>query len=248
MNQNIRLCSKNEIIDHVIKVSEYLAKNQLGNMRKSMNTWKTYKKEDLIDIYMKMLAVIGADMRQRALQDPDAVPELKELVLEYNAKVDAIRNKMREIRDDYANSIKLILNTWLGHDLQYSISTSNIGIHIPNPEGSKRSGLDITIYYRDNVDWVNHEYMFGKGELEINQPTFGTWNPKCPEDQDAVRFFKVLYTLATDTTGRLDNIREYMDKCFEKATRYGFEVDDLKKQFVEDAAAITGEITMNMEF
>lgn len=243
MNTNIRLCSKSEIIDRVIKVSEYLAEHQLGNMRKSMNTWKTYKKEDLIDIYMKMLAVIGANMRERALKDPESVPELKELVLERNAKVDAIRDRMKETRDGYYNLITNIIKEWLGDDLTLFVNTSNITIRIPGEHH-----LDISIYYRENIDWSGHKIVINEGALDINQPTFGTWNPNREGDQDAIRFFKTLYLMATDNTGRLESIRKYMDKNYAWVSNCSLEVDRVNDEFKENAAKVTGEITMNMEF
>lgn len=243
MNTNIRLCSKPEIIDRVIKVSEYLAEHQLGNMRKSMNTWKTYKKEDLIDIYMKMLAVIGADMRERAIKDPESVPELKEMVLERNTKINAIRDRMKETRDCYYSLITNIIKEWLGGDLTLFVSTSNITIGIPGEHH-----LDISIYYRENIDWAGHKIVIKEGDLDINQPTFGTWNPNREGDQDAIRFFKTLYLMATDTTGRLESIRKYMDKNYAWVSDCSLKVDRVNDEFKENAAKVTGEITMNMEF
>lgn len=243
MNKNIYLCNKTEIIEKVVKVSEYLAEHQLGNMRKSLNTWKTYKKEDLIGIYMKMLAVIGADMRERAIKDPESVPELKEMVLTRNAAIDAIRDRMKETRDGYYNLITNIIKDWLGDDLTLFVNTSNITIGIPGEHH-----LDISIYYRENIDWVNHQIVVKEGTLDINQPTFGTWNPNREGDQDAIRFFKTLYLMATDNTGRLESIRKYMDKNYAWVSDCSLEVDRVRDEFKEKAATITGEITMNMEF
>ena len=147
MNTKVLTMTKNEIIDLVTKISHWMVEHNLGDLRKTRNTWNAYKKVDLIEIYEKQVAVIAVDMITKAKSDKVNIPELGELVARYNKRIQDWQTSFDEYEDTCKNNILNIMKPWIGYDLEYELNNCSVAIHIPQ-------GRTINIYYRENNNTV----------------------------------------------------------------------------------------------
>lgn len=209
--------TKSEIINSVIKLSDYLTNNGLGYINKSVNAWKTYKKEDLLDVYEKMINVIKADIHQRGVKGK--VPELKEWNERRKQKLEEALNEHKGVISGIDSDIRLILNDWLGADLTYDISNFCIQVNISVKENPKDS-LWVNFHYRPNYNISEGKTKLSHGgKFEINQPTIGTWNPKT--DKLNIRFFEVISNICHDDQfNNLDAVCSLMDTRFIESFKY----------------------------
>lgn len=229
MNTKILTMTKNQIIDEIVKISHYLVEHRLGDIRKNRNTWNSYKKDDLIDIYEKQIDVIASDMITKAKSGKVNIPELEELVARYNKKIQGWQTSFDEYEDMCKTHIVNIMKPWIGYDLEYTLNNCSIDIHIPQ-------GRTINIYYRENDN-----------TLEVNHPCWGSWNPKT--DESSRRFFQAMAKLVNDDGWRhLDLICNIMCERRKKTLEGYMTETEIEREYKNDAMVIARKLVYGMTF
>ena len=226
--------TKKEIITEILALAKYLKKNKLFDMTRSASSLDQDNKQELIELHRRMVAVISGDIIKRG-KDGE-VPELKELADEYHTKHKELYDNFLTNRDNYFESIENLVHDWLGEDLIVYVSDTNIELRM-----SKGSRITISIYYRER--WENKNPS--KGHLELNHPSWGAWDPRNPENSDAVRFFQVMNNIISDSNWqRCDKICDLMDKNYRNTIQLYRDNDKLDDEYHDKAAVIVGEMVM----
>lgn len=229
--------TKKEIITEILALAKYLKKNKLFDMTRSASSLDQDNKQELIELHRRMVAVISGDIIKHG-KDGE-VPELKELADEYHTKHKELYDSFLTNRDNYFESIENLVHDWLGEDLIVHVSDTNIELRM-----SKDSRITISIYYRER--WENKNPS--KGHLELNHPSWGAWDPKNPENSDAVRFFQVMNNIISDANDssqpRYDKICDLMDKNYQNTIQLYRDNDKLDDEYHDKAAVIAGEMVM----
>ena len=226
------LNTKKEIINEVIRISEYLLKHRLGMMYKSEATWNTCKKEDLLDIRNKMLDVISVDMRNksRAYGNPN-IPEIETLEEERVKVISDLVSKNEAIESDKQDEIADILKTQLGEGFEYDISKNSIIITI-----LASLYLKLTITMR-----LDHNMIL------VNQPTFGSWDPI--ENNNGVRkFFSALYTISTNKDNWISDLTKRMIELYDICRNSDTEYNECNDTYMKKMKDITDKKVREINF
>lgn len=227
--------TKKEIITEILALAKYLKVNKLFNMNRSASSLDQDNKQELIDLHRRMVAVISGDIIKRGKEGE--VPELKELADEYKAKQKELHDNFITSRDNYLKNIENLVREWLGYDLIIRVSEATIELRM-----TKESHITISIYYREQWEDKNP----GKGSLELNHPCWGSWDPKNPENQDAIRFFQVMNTIISDPNWQhMDTIRGWMDKLYINSVQWYRDNDKLDDEYHDKAAVIAGQMVID---
>lgn len=230
--------TKTEIIKEILALANYLKKNKLFNLTRSKSSLSLDSKQNLIDLHRRMLDVISGDICKRGLSSTDPIPELKELNDEYNTKFNELRNQGIAKRDKYQSAIEKLIHEWLGNDIILCVSESCIDL-----KTSKDSKISISINYRES--W-NENKNPGKGHLEVNHPCWGSWNPKDPENRDAIRFFQVMNEIVSDPDWQhMDTICDCMDKMYQNSIQWYRDHDKLEKECHDKGIKIAERIVID---
>jgi len=230
--------TKKEIITEILALAKYLKKNQLFNMNRSASSLDQDNKQELIDLHRRMVAVISGDIIKRGAKGE--IPELKDLYCEVEEKKEKFREYLTTNRQAIFGDIEKIIHHWLGEDLKLRISDNYIVLGVSGT-GTNTHSLDISLYYREKNEWGEEK----PSTLEVNQPTFGSWDPRHPDNSDIRRFFEVLAKIC-DPTGwkNMDVIQNLMDKNWDFVIERYHKYEELEKEFHDKAAVIAGEMVM----
>lgn len=227
--------TKKEIITEILALAKYLKENKLFNMNRSASSLDQDNKLELIDLHHRMVAVISGDIIKRGKNGE--VPELKELADEYKAKLKELHDGFVTNRDNYLKNIENLVRDWLGHDLIIQVSESTIELRM-----TKESHITISFYYHEQWE----DKSTGKGSLELNLPCWGSWDPKNPENHDAVRFFQVMNNIISDPNWQhLDTIRDWMDKLHSNSVQWWRDNDKLNDEYHDKAAVIADQMVID---
>ena len=226
--------TKKEIITEILALAKYLKKNKLFDMTRSASSLDQDNKQELIELHRRMVAVISGDIIKRG-KDGE-VPELKELADEYDAKHKEMYSGFTTRRNNYFKNIENLVHDWLGHDLIVRVSDTTVELRM-----SKDSHITISIYYRDQWDGKNPS----KGHLELNHPCWGSWDPKNPENQDAIRFFQVMNNIISYNDPHMDTICGWMDKNYQNTIQWYRDSDKLDDEYHDKAAVIAGQMVID---
>ena len=234
--------TKKEIIAEILKIADYLRENKMFNMNRSASSLDMDKKDALLELRDKMLGAIIGDIVRRGAKGE--VPELKDLYYEVEEKKEKFREYLTTNRQAIFGDIEKIIHHWLGEDLKLRISDSCIVLGVPGT-GVNSHSLDITMYYREKNEWGEKK----PSVLEVNQPTFGSWDPRHPDNGDIRRFFEVLAKIC-DPAGwkNMDVIQNLMDKNWDLVLERHHKYDELEKEFHDRAVEIVGPSVIKMQF
>ena len=227
--------TKKEIIEKIIKIGEWMDNAKIAHPTRSFNSWNLEKREVLVDILNKMIGTIMAEHWRDAKKNPNDYPELRELVNDYNAEMTELDSLRRTHFETFENSVKSMIGGWLGEDIKVQASTYQVELGIPMTNKPGRY-LDMTIYYRDEIDYVTMKPS--KGGIEVNFPCFGSFDPTSPENSDIRRWTQVLATV-TNSTKELEAIRALFDLFMEERCETSKKNTELEKTYKEKAFSIT---------
>lgn len=236
--------TKKEIIHEILAIADYLRENKLFNMTRSASSLDLDRKENLLELRTKMLAVIIGDRVKKGLKGED--PDLQELGREYQEKVETIRMRITEERTAIHDEVKSVLTEWLGDDLEIWVSDNNIRLGILGT-GEHPHNLNIDIYYREPNEWGEKK----PSVIEINQPTFGSWNPKAVDNADIRQFFGILNELANgdkEDWYHLNKIKDLMDKGWAVTLDRIHSYDELEKEYHDKMVDAISPIVTTMKF
>lgn len=236
--------TKKEIIHEILAIANYLRENKLFNMNRSASSLDLDKKDDLLELRTKMLAVIIGDRAKKGLKGED--PDLQELGREYQEKVEALRDRLSNERKSIHAEIESLIKEWLGDDLEVRISDNNICLRIQGT-GDHPHNLDIDIYYREPNEWGEQK----PSVIEINQPTFGSWNPKASNNADIRQFFAILNEIVNgdkEDWYHLNKIKDLMDKGWATVLDRIHSYDKLEKEYHDKMVDVISPIVWDMKF
>ena len=227
--------TKKEIIEKIIKIGEWMDNAKIAHPTRSFNSWNLEKREVLVDILNKMISTIMAEHWRDAKKNPDNYPELRELVSDYNAEMVELDSLCCAHFETFENSVKAMIRGWLGEDIKVHASNYQVELGVPMTNKPDRC-LDITIYYRDKMDYTNLKPL--KGGVEVNFPCFGSFDPTHPDNSDIRRWTQVLATV-TNSVKELEAIRALFDLFYEERYETSKKNHEIEKTYKEKAFAIT---------
>ena len=151
-------------------------------------------KNDLMELYHKMLDAIIATKIDRILNGQEPGNETyKPYVDEYNRKTNLLMEARRATTLKFKERVAAMVDADLGNDLVLDITSYRVTMGIPSTDDKRRSNLTIDLYYRENLGWGEDGCAkIHSGRMEVNQPTWGSWDPLAPENSYIRRFFEVL--------------------------------------------------------
>jgi hypothetical protein len=242
--------TKKEIIAEVVKISEWLFTHKLGNMCKSNSAWDMYKKDDILDLRDKMLDVIEADIREKLKKNEltDVNPVLNDILEGYNQALSIINANRRCTHESFCENVKALFDKWLGTEgINVKIGNWCTTVETLSTDDGRRSGLDIDFYYRDRYYDLDDPNGDCKGYIEINQPTFGSWNPIAPENAYIRRFFQVI-NLCCETPQFMNDLAGLYETELENKREYDAANRRIEQSFKADCHFAIREMIEQINF
>lgn len=227
--------TKKEIIEKIIKIGEWMDNAMIAHPTRSFNSWNLEKREVLVDILNKMIDTIMAERWRDAKKNPNDHSELRELVNDYNTEMTELDSLRSTHFETFKNSVNTMIRGWIGEDIRIYVDTYMVELGVPMINKPDRC-LDMTIYYRDEIDYVAMKPL--KGGIEVNFPCFGSFDPTHPDNSDIRRWTQVLATVA-NSTKELEAIRALFDLFMEERCETSKKNTELEKTYKEKAFAIT---------
>lgn len=242
--------TKKEIVTEIQSIARYLSINKLFDVKRSESSLIADSKENLIELRQRMIAVVIGDITRRGAKGE--VPELKDQYYERCKRYEELKADCKEKLAFYDSHIQAQLEYWLGMDLKFNINDYVIYIGIPDSEeGGDVTKLHIDMYYRESWTTKDGQTVPGEGSFEVNQPTFGAWNPRNPKNTNIKRFFQVLAKMFDTENGcgdYMDTIRAFMDNRFTYRMECQRMSDKIENDYKEAATAVAAEMVRTMDF
>lgn len=227
--------TKKEIIEKIIKIGEWMDNARIAHSTRSFNSWNLEKREVLVDILNKMISTIMAEHWRDAKKNPNDYPELRELASDYNAEMTELDSIRSTHFETFENRVKAMISGWIGKDIKVYVDTYRVELGVPMTNKPDRC-LDITIYYRDKMDYKTLKPL--KGSIEVNFPCFGAFDPTHPDNSDIRRWTQVLATVS-NSTKELEAICALFDLYSEERSETSKNITELEKAYKEKAFTIT---------
>lgn len=230
--------TKQELVDEIIKIGAYTAKNGLFCVARGSKSLAADSKTNLLELRGRLLAIIEADLERKARRGE--IPEFADLARSTNEEVNRTWQECFKKCEDFMRYAKNLLEDWVGGP--------NIEIDGSNGDSVRFILRGIDKDYLSFQVYLDNPIGTDKYTLKINQPAWGAWDPRDKAYRNCCDLFKIINTFCTDTTGKWEQLKHYLFRIRETRINASRNEEKLDKMFNVAIEPGIKEMVKNIEF